>query len=316
MKLTSALVLVLLAGFLAGCGRTTKTSSPSTTDGTAVDMAQANDEMAANPQYVNDDVFQDPNSTVMTSAMPAGPADGMPGTWFRPMRWWRTIDSTSRKVDIVFSDPDSTGRPTNALATVHRGLFGWFHVVLNDSTAPSDSSLKLVNKKLADSWVRKIALHRFTHRSQEDTTKIVSRWRIVGTSGVVVTSDNATAHIASVRIQAGALDTTITDPLELHRLRRFECFHPMTMVHLTVTTDRNDDIVAFYRLGDRRIFHNNGDDTYSIDFIAWDFGGLRHLGVNAFANGTITSETYPYDSQAWLVPHVARDVDDLVASGN
>jgi hypothetical protein len=319
-KITPVLLpLALLAVALAGCSKSTKPTSPSSSDRAAVDMAQASDAMASHPEYVNDDVFADPTSTVFASARPAAALDEEPGTWFRPMRWWRTIDSTTHHVDIAFSDPDSSGRPTNALATITRELFGKFHVVVKDSTAP-DSLVRLVVKPLDDHWTRKVALHRFIERDWDDqdhdgdTTEVESHWRVVGTSGVLVTSAGATVHIESVRIQAGTLDTTITDPLALHRLRRFELFRAFTLVHLTVKTDRNDDIVAFYRMGDRRIFTNNGDDTYSIDFMAWDFGGLRHLGVNAFSNGTITSLTDPYDSQAWLVPHVARDADDLVAS--
>ncbi len=317
MKFTvSALSLLLVAAMIAGCGKTTKPASPTGFSGStaAVDMAQASDQLAAHPTLVTENLSTDPTATVF------GPTDLDNDGWmrFRPLRWWRTIDSTTRSVDIVFGNPDSTGRPTTAIATVHRHLMGKFHVVIADSTAP-DSMLRIVVKPLDDQWTRLLALRRFPPRDtadlddgheQPDTT---NHWRVVGTSGVLVTSANATVHINSIRLQAGTLDTTVTDPLQLFRLRRFPLFRSFTTVHLTVSTTHNDDIVAFYRDGDRRTFHNNGDGTYSIDFVAWDFGGLRHLGVNAFAKGTITSDTYPYDSQAWLTPFVARDADVMVA---
>jgi hypothetical protein len=309
----SALTLILVTAALSGCGKSTKPASPINTVGmngaTAVDIAKASDAISANPAYVDESLYAD--ATPMTfSAGSAVDLDG-PGTGFhRPLRWWRTISSISRSVDLTFGDPDSTGRPTTALATVHRHILGNFHVVLADSTA-SDSLRRIVVKPLDDSWTRLLALHRRHVTESDDTTATGDRddWRIVGTSGVLVTSAGATVGIQSVRIQAGSLDTTITDPLALHRLRRFECFHSLQLVHLTVTTGHNDDIVAFYRDGDRRPFTSNGDGTYTIDFLGWDFGGLRHVGVNAFARGTITSDTYPYDSQAWLVPFVARDGD-------
>jgi len=300
----SALTLFLVAAALSGCGKTTKPASPTDTGGpvglngaTAVDIAQTGDAVASHPALVDENVFVDATPMMFDLAHPG------PGL-HRPLRWWRTIDSTSKTVDFAYGDPDSLGRPTNAIATVHRHILGKFHLVIADSTAP-DSLRRIVVKPLDDSWTRRLALHRF--RVVTDSTGTRSLWRIVGTSGVLVTSAGATANIQSVRIQAGLLDTTITDPLQLHRLRRFPCFRGLELVHLTVTTSRNDDVVVFCRLGDRRPFVNNGDGTYSIDFMGWDFGGLGHLGVNAFANGTITSDTYPYDSQAWLMPFVARD---------
>ncbi len=312
----SALALVLVAAALSGCGKTSKPAAPMGTVGTtglngatAVDVAQTADAVSANPSLVNENLFADPTPMTFDSIDP----ERLGALMHFPLRWWRTIDSTSRSVDFAYMDPDSAGRPTNAIATVHRHLLGQFHVVLTDSTS-ADSMRRIVNKPLDDMWTRKLALHRFRivmpDSDGEDTSHTVrSIWRIVGTSGVLVTSAGATVQIQSVHIQAGSLDTTITDPLELHRLRRFECLHALQLVHLTVTTNHHDDIVAFYRDGDRRPFTNNGDGTYSIDFTAWDFGGFRHLGVNAFANGTITSATYPYDSQAWLWPFVARDGD-------
>ena len=56
-----------------------------------------------------------------------------------------------------------------------------------------------------------------------DTTEDDSlhrEWRIVGTSGVKVATVNGVWNIQSIRVQAGALDTTVTNLLELWRTRR------------------------------------------------------------------------------------------------
>jgi hypothetical protein len=301
-----ALALFVVGVALSGCGKTSKPSSllgsdtPGGVTPTAADIAQTSAAIASNPTLVDDDLSMDPASTVLDAI-----------GWFpgrhRPLRWWRTIDSTTKSIDYVYANPDSLGRPTTAIATVRRHLMGQFHLVIQDSTA-ADSLRRIVLKPLDDSWVRRLALRRFAI----DSTGTVSLWRVVGTSGVVMTSRGATTHIQSLRIQAGLRDTTVTDPLQLHRLPRLMCVHAMVPVHLTVTTDRANDRVFLYRFGDRRPFTNNGDGTYSIDFLSFDFGGLRHVGVNAFSDGTIASETDPYDSQAWIVPFASRDNDSQV----
>jgi hypothetical protein len=311
----SALALILVAVALSGCGRSTQPASPAGTVGTngatAADVAMVSDAVSANAALVDEEVYADA-TPMMFSAAAALEIDHRGPGFHRPLRWWRSIDSITRSVDLEFGDPDSLGRATTAIATVHRHILGNFHVVLVDSSAVADSMRQVVVKPLDDQWTRKLALRR--RHLDRDTTATGSRedWRIVGSSGVLVNSAGSTVDIQSVRIQTGALDTTITDPLAMHRLRRFHCFRGLQLVHLTVTTGRNDDVVVFYRWGDRRPFTGHGDGTYTIDFLGWDFGGLHHIGINAFANGTITSETYPYDSQAWVVPFVARDGDAQV----
>jgi hypothetical protein len=304
--LAMGLGLLLVTSALAGCGKSTKPASPLSTGvsangATAVDIAQVSDQVTANPTLINENLYADPTPMNMLSG-------GTGLAAIRPLHWWRTIDSTSRSVQTTYSDPDTLGRPTAALVTITRHLVGKFNIVYGDTT-PTDTTRRLIRKPLDDTWTRLLALHRFRF----DTTNTRCAWRIVGTSGVLVTSANATTHIRSVRIQAGALDTTITDPLQLHRLRRLECLPATMPVHVTVTTGRNDDVVVLYRMEERRRFHNNGDNTYSLDFINPDFGGLRHFGVNALSNGTLFDDASPYDSQAWLVPFAVRfhdaDVD-------
>jgi hypothetical protein len=187
-----------------------------------------------------------------------------------------------------------------------------FNMVVGDTgvvTLP-DTSLRLVHKPIDDLWTRQLKFRRYYEdTSAADTTHKGWRWHIIGTSGVTVTSANATTQIQSLRIQAGARDTTITDPLQLHRLHRMMWFPHDTPVTLTVTTGRANDIVVLYHSGDRRRFTSNGDNTYTLTFQDADFGGLRHFGVNAFSNGTLRDDVSPYDSQAWVLPFGARDHD-------
>jgi hypothetical protein len=303
-----ALVLLLAAAALAGCGKSTKPSSPAGAIGsvsgggsgsggggaTVVDGVQINDAMAANPTVVDDGLTLSPAPMVMPEA-PLGMG------WYRPFRWWRSIDSTTRVVDIKYGDPDASNKPTTAVASITRHLYGTFNIVRADS-AMTAAAVHVVRKPLEDVWERKLAFKR-------DTMGTRPGWHIVGTSGVLVTSVKATTEIKSLRIQSGARDTLITDPLQLHRLPHVLCFRGFAPTHLTVTTGRPDDIVVLYRSEERRRFTNNGDGTYSLDFLAADFGGLEHFGVNALSNGTLMDDKAPYDSQAWLLPFAVHELD-------
>ena len=298
-QLALALGLLFVIVALAGCGKSTKPTSSLSTNGggaSATDIAQVNDALAANPGYVNEDVFTTSSPTLMSGAEPAG---GMPP--LRPFRWWRMIDSTTRVIDTQFGDPDTAGRPRSALVTVTRDLFGTFNVVPFDSA--THTAGPVVHKPLHDTWVRKLAFQRV--RWTSDSLNWRWDWRVVGTSGVDVTSENATTHIVSVRIQSGVTDTTITDPLALHRLHRVLWLHAHDApVHVTVTTTKPDDQVFLYRTFDRRRFTANGDNTYSLDFLdADDFRGMRNFGVNALSKGTLMDDNSPYDSQAWVLPY-------------
>lgn len=308
--LAPAFTMLLVIAALSGCGKSSKPASPLGSNGgsngaTAVDVAQVNDQMAVHPTEVNEDVY---DTSTPTGMDPGG------GTFaaIRPLRWWRRIETVERNVDTQFGDPDSTGRPRSALVTITRHLVGKLYIAFGDTTA-TDTSVKVITKPIDEQWVRKLAMHRYCfprdvieHEEGDDDH---GGWRIVGTSGVQITSKDATTHIASIRIQTADHDTTITDPLALHRLRRLFCLPPLKPVKITVTTGRNDDIVFLYRFLSRRPLKNNGDGTYTIEFADDDFVGLRHFGVNAFSKGTLFDDTAPYDSQAWILPFAARLFD-------
>lgn len=308
--LALTLGLIAMAGVLTSCGKSTQPSSPNGgTSGNVVQQAQINDVVATNPQLIDESVLQSLDPMPMADAM-----GSMPG---RHLRWWRHITSVTRTFDTQFGPADSTGNPATAIVTIHKKLVGTFNVFSGDSI-PADTSAMIVHKPLEDHWVRKIALQRVridsTHTDSTGTPRL--RWRIVGTSGVQVTSKDAVTRIQSIRIQAGLVDTLITDPLELHRLRKLIHIADHTDIQVTVKTASADDRVFLYHHDGRVPLHANGDGTFTARWVTGDFEGLRHFGVDAIANTSFTVDTAPYDSQAWVVPFAVRDHDCDVEHDN
>jgi hypothetical protein len=304
MKTRISLGLLLLASAIAlsGCGKANNVTAPTDSGSNAVDQSLATEAVMASPEMTNEDVFTTEEETVFGASGTAA---------VNPLRFWRTIRNVSTRIDFVFSDPDSNGRPTRAVATVHRNLAGTFNLLVGD---PADTSRKVIRKPLEDHWVRRLAMVRTRVWDDSAHTRHRERWHVVGTSGVEITSKDATSQVQSLRVQAGALDTTITNPLEMFRLRHVLKIDIATPVTLTATTGRTDDVVLMYRFGYRQRFTNNGDGTYTYQWTTADFGGLRHLGVNALSNGTVYDDVAAYDSKAWILPFVVRPMDDPVAA--
>ena len=300
-RLLSSLTLLFVVGLLAGCGKTTTTAGPTSGGGaTSEDQAQVSQAVAADIANIDEDQFASSDETVL---------DGGSGfAAIRPLHFWRAITAIERRYDMQFGDPDSLGRPTTAWVTIRKHLTGNLNIIAG-GTEESDTSRTLVQKPLDDRWVRRLALKRV----RIDSTGTRQLWRVVGISGVEVTSKDATRNIQSVRIQAGAIDTTITNPLELHRIRRILLLDPTTAVRLTVTTGNSDDVVLLYRHMHRRPFVNNGDGTYTSEFVLGDYAGLRHIGVNALSHGTLYDDAAAYDSKAWVVGFAVRPGDAAIA---
>lgn len=301
--LQTALGTLVVLGLLAGCGKSSKSLDPNASGSTGVNSsaaaiakAQVTDQVAANPQLVDEAEYQNSAVSLVTPDGPGGLA------LIHPIRWFRHIDSVDRTVTTDLTDPDSLGRPTMALVTINKVLKGTLNILASDS-AVTDTSR--ISKPLEDHWTRKLLLKRVWI----DTSGTHARWHIVGTSGVNVVSANSTTQILSVRIQAGLKDTTVTDPLQLHRLRRLIFVPEDTPVTITVTTSKSDDDVFFYRGFDRRRIHSNGDGTYTAAFTTGDFPGLRHFAVDALSHGTLHDDTAPYSSNAWVFPFAVRDHD-------
>jgi hypothetical protein len=285
------LTLPIAILLLAGCGKSGAPMAPAS--GAGAEQTSASQEIARHPELVEDGMY--------TSEMqaPAGSASAPSGSLaaIHPVFFWRHINRDERTFEFAFSDTDSTGAPTTAVVTVHRLLSGTFNVVA-EGASPDEGTL--IKKPLHDHWVRRLLLKRVPGEQFRP-------WRIAATSGVKVTSAprDTLTRIQSLRVQAGALDTTITEPLAFFRLRRLLRFDAGEQVTLTATTKAADDVVVFYVGAHRIRFQNNGDDTYTLVWTTTATDGVRHFGVNALSHGTLFDDQAPYDSQAWILPYLA-----------
>jgi len=312
-RLLLATSLLAAIGLMAGCGRT-PVNSPASSGTPSLDLAEVASVVAIEPEVVEDGQFESADVTRLGTGTDANPGTTGALAAVNPLHFWRVITSVERRFEFAFADSDSTGRPTTAIVTVHKSLAGRFNILTGvpggDGTA-LDSSLSVIHKPLADRWVRRVLLKRLPASDPAGRA-----WRVVATSGVRVTSRDATTKIASLRVQTAGVDTTVTDPLHFFYLRRILKLEPGTVVTLTLTTLKNDDVVVMCRFGHRFRFHNNGDNTYTG---VWQVPDLRtrdgprpgpgrppifHFGVNALSHGTLFDDQAPYDSQAWLLPVV------------
>ena len=297
MKHLVWLNLVTIAALgLAGCGRTTAPLQATRAPDTGTEAAQIATVLADNPDAVNEDLYQNQD-----------PQSFEPGGGFaaiHPITFWRRITDVQSSVDTQFGTPDSSGRPTTAIATIHRRLLGTFNI-LAGSVTPDDTSRTLVHKPLDDLWTRRVALVRVSDPS--DPAR--SYWRIAGTSGVDVRTHLGVTRVLSLRITTATFDTTITEPLELHRLRHVIDFAPGTDVQLVATTGNATDVVLFYGRDMRSRFVNNGDGTFTFNYNTGRALGLHRFGVDALSHGTLFDDALPYDSNAWIFDYRVAPMD-------
>lgn len=326
--LAAATLALLAAGLAAGCGKSTNTLAPTAATTTSQNESAITSVMASVPALAEDDLFMSEEQTQLSAAANAALGrTATPESAIRPWRFWRRITGVTRTFDFEFFAPDSNGDPTRATVTIHKRLTGTFNIATPDTGTgggtvaaayegddPADSTgWTIVHKPLMDHWRRRVALVRVDRPNDRHV------WRIAGTSGVRVTSvapDSVHApatRITSLRIQKADLDTTITDPLQLFRLRQILQASPGQQVQLTVTTDADDDVVVLVHRGMRFLFHNDGGGTYSGTWIVPRVGGIHHFGVNALSHGTLFDDQAPYASDAWLLPYVTvpMDVDEM-----
>lgn len=289
--LATPLALLLLAG----CGKGGDALAPSESTATSADEAAVQQEVALHPELVEDGLYESEAQTAIGEEAAGGVAAAI-----HPLFYWRQITDVERRFEFAFADSDSTGRPTTALITVHKFLHGWFNVVAGERT-PEGMPIegRVVRKRLNDHAVRRLLLKRF---DVPDSRR--ASWKIVATSAIRITSRDAETRIESLRVQTADLDTTLTDPLALFRLRRILKLPPETEVTLTVTTLRNDDVVVLYARDRRFRFHNNGDNTYTGTWSSALTAGVHHFGVNALSHGSLFDDEAPYDSQSWILPYV------------
>lgn len=285
---------------LAGCGKGGESLSP-VSGGTSTDEVEITQELTTNASLVEDEGLSAVGEPTATAEAGASVPLASLQEAIEPRFFWRTIRDVQRRHEFTFSDFDTAGRPWTAIVTVHKRLLGGFHVLTVDSVGPDSVVRRTIHKPLEDHWVRRVLLKRVRLQDRDRAA-----WRIAGTSAVRVTSKDALTRIQSLRVQAPGLDTTITNPLELFRLRQVIRIEPDTDVHLTATTLRSDDVVLL-STGLRRFrFRNNGDGTYSGVWKSPALLGVRHVGVNALSNGTLFDDVAPYDSQAWILPYLVK----------
>lgn len=318
--LTTALLVAALA--LTSCSKTADmitggpvggggggSINPGGTTPTASDNAQVTNLVTVNTDLIGEQVWE-------TNLMSSDFGGSVPTGRFaavRPLAFRRVITGVQKSMDIEYSAPDSTGAPTLALVTLHKRLTGNF-LLFAGAADSTDTTRRVVTKPIDDDWTRRVLLVRTlsdddSSHSDDDTVRV--RWRLIGASGAEVHTRGGATHIQSVRVRAGAFDTTVTNPLELHRLRRVLRFPPNTPVEITVTTGNASDIVMFYsrdgREGPsardiRRRFLNNGNGTFTFVFPNLECDGIRHFGVDAMSRGTLFDDAASYDSNAWLFP--------------
>lgn len=331
----AALAALLAAGLIAGCGQSGDPLSPAANAPANPDEAAVTSVLAQLPELAEDGLFLSQEETELSLAAEAalGRPSASPAAAIRPWRYWRHITDVERRFEFEFFAPDSNGDPTRAFVTIHKSLRGTFNI-LTPTPAPDDTAngdgaalashggddpphrddLRLVRKRLHDHWVRRVALVRVETRNSDRHL-----WRIAGTSGVSVQSVSPAASVApqtdilSLRIEKANLDTTITNPLELFRLKQIIHAVPGEEVRLTVETRASDDVVVLLHRGHRFRFRNNDDGTYTGLWIVPLAPGIHHFGVNALSHDTLFDDEAIYSSDAWILPYVTTPmtVDEL-----
>jgi len=310
------LVLGLAVVGLTGCS-SKSTTSP--TDALSAEQASVQMAVAAVPELASDGLFDSSTPAGFSAHAGTGPltgveGDGGGGPETQPTapsterHWWRVISDATRSFDYEFTETDSTGRPTRAHVTVHKHFTGTFHVtwgeVVTGSAGQDSVVMHETVKPLKDHWVRQLWLARVArHGDGRD-------WKLVAASGVDVTSEiddpARQPAIQSVRVQAEGVDSTFTDPAAAITWNKLWCAPPATPVTITVTTNAPDDVVVLMHHDSRSPLTANGDNTYTATWMTPNYGGLKHVGVNALNPATVSDPEVAYHSHAWVFPYLNR----------
>ena len=306
-KLRASLVLLLAAGALPGCSRNNALTTDPLSGSTSA-QTQIVSQLTLQPGVIEDGLSD--SQVEVDASLTTG--TGLAA--IHPLTFRRLFRVHDRTFEFAYSDSDSTGQPTRAVVTIRTHLVGTFNILAGipgtDGT-DMDSTRRVIRKPLDETRVRRVLLRRapmpadVPDDADVDHDGHAVRWRIAAVSGVKVSSRDHTTEVLSLRVQSGALDTTITDPLAFIRLRGVLKFEPGNTVTLTVTTGRNDDVMIFHHNDRRFRLHNNGDNTYTGVFRTGLFArGLWHFGVDAISHGTLFDDQAAYDSQRWVFPYV------------
>ena len=255
---------------------------------------------------------------------------GSVSTEIDPAFWFRLIRSHERRYVVEIESPDSLTKI--ARVRIVDRLLGTFNVI----TAPEslDGAVvrgEWIRKPLKDTAVRKAVFvrHRIVRddddhdedgdRSDDEDGEDGlrdgwTRWYLRALSGAEITSDEGTRSITSLRLVAGDVDVTVSDPLELRRRREILRLPANTPVHVTVTTGDPTDVVVLYARWGRTRLRRMDDGTFQGRFLSPAPGGLKHVAVNALSRGTLFDDVAPYDSKAWAIPYLAEGETTHTAS--
>ena len=319
MKRTSIL-LAPLAGLivLAGCGSQNPVAN-TTTDPAAqyASAAGVQTQVQSAPDDFETTTYDD--GTAAKPDMAATPSAtsklGLPVTdaAITPAFWFRQITEHQRHIDVTFDHPDTSTTVANVKVTDR--LIGTFNVFTRPDTVDGQvTGGTLIKKPLADTAIRfaRFIRHKVNTSTAEGDSEDAedgfhdgwSPWRLVGLSGHQITSDGGTRQIVSVRIQAGAFDSTYTDPLVLEDRANIARIPSGVPVTVTATVGDPTDVVVLYTRWGRRRMAPISPGVFQGVFLSALDGGLRHVAVNALSHGTLFDDAGPYDSLVWGLPLV------------
>jgi hypothetical protein len=338
MKSLSAYPALLLAVvFVAGCSNASNpVLGPGGSDPAATYASPAGVQSTANAMPAEEfeiDTYADGDAAKQDMSDPSFAASiggsGRLDAEIDPAFWFRLIRSHERRYVIEIENPDPVTKVAH-VKIIDR-LLGTFNVVTKPDTIDGIPVRgEWIRKPLADTSVRKVVFVRHLVRegvdADEDGDRLDdedgedglrdgwTRWYVAALSGAEITSDEGTRAIQSLRLQAGDVDVTVTDPLELKRRNALLRLPAATPVHVTVTTGDPTDVVVLYARWGRMRLVKMDDGTFQGRFRTPDASGLRHLAVNALSHGTLFDDVAPYDSKAWAVPYVIPRPEPIAAN--
>ena len=316
MKPTSALLAMFAATLIvAGCGHSSPTSN-STNDPAAQYAGEQGVEnsAASMPDEFESTTYQDGAEAKVDISAFGTTVGGTVQAEIDPAGWFRLIRRHDRRFVVEFEHPDTN--TVRAHVRVIDRLVGTFNVVTErDTLEGGNTDRRWIQKPLDDRGVRKALFVRHKVADEVEDREDGFRdgwtpWRLVALSGAEITSEGGTRAILSVRVEAGDVDLTVTDPLELVRRNQLPRISAGASVHVTATTsDPTDVLILYARWGRMRMRPTGTPGEWEARFLAPSTLGLRHLAVNALSRGTLFDDALPYDSKAWALPFVVASTD-------
>jgi hypothetical protein len=222
----------------------------------------------------------------------------------------RRIESVERRLVLEFSEPDSNGRPTRAVATIRKRL--------NGTVELPDYGPRGSTKRLDDHWTRAIHLSRITH--PDSAERLATPWRIDAISSVDIYSADhlmdcatcGTTAITSVRLQSDyGVDVRIESPSRTWPRDGWITIATGARIGITMEIRKDTDTPAVGYVAPKAVFSRTAIYTYFAEVTAPAEPGIYHLPLGVLDANPDSSER-PFDSVAWFVPlRVAQRIDPL-----